>query len=183
MMLSWKLQLMLCVILNAEVDRDYSLDSDYILSVGISMLWNFNNKGGHEHDLKRGHQMVVGPQFDEFPEFHHLPQRLATVPWFGSSFQMVTAKSEYVLCARREDEDRFDGYLAAHKDLDDASEASRFEIEPRFHRNSVMITVGFQIGTPDSSPFFCTCFPGIFLQNMYRWMARNPGFLFEILQG
>ena len=33
--------------------------------------------------------------------------------------------------------------------------------------------VGLQIGTELSSPFFCTCFPRTFLQNMYRGLALN----------
>ena len=41
--------------------------------------------------------------------------------------------------------------------------------------------VRLQIGTAHSWPFFCTCFPGKSLQNMYRGMAGNVQFLSAIL--
>jgi len=94
---------------------------------------------GHEHGLRKAHQLTVGPEFDEFPEYYHMPKRYASLPWFGSYFQMITPRSHWVLYSTRDDGQDFDGLLGAHKNMSDDSKTSWFRIEPGFHRNSVMI--------------------------------------------
>ena len=79
---------------------------------------------------------MVGPEFDTFPEIHQLPTRMASLPPFGSSFQMVAATSGYVLCVETDD---VAPHLAARRESNASHKVCRFEIEPGFHRNSVMI--------------------------------------------
>lgn len=137
------------------------------------------NTDGHEHGLKKAHQIVVGPEFDDFPEFHHLPQRYATVPWFGSSFQIITPKSGYVLYSTTENEGEFYGSLMAHNDLNDESEETRFQIEPGFHRNSVVIKdfEGRKLGIDHVNSSFTEM--GITLQDTVTHIASYSWFVYS----
>eukprot|EP01084_Bolivina_argentea_P056264 103010_1 len=101
---------------------------------------------GHFRDVKKSHEIILDNEFDSFPEFYHLPERHANIPWFGSKFNIISANHKHILSTWSEDENNGHAYLSSDTLIENnlnknkpLSISSIWRIEPGFHKHSVVI--------------------------------------------
>eukprot|EP01083_Nonionella_stella_P182098 654225_1 len=115
----------------------------FILHLPLCLGLLDDNYNGHSDDIKKSYQIVLGQEFDSFPEFYHLPQRHANIPWFGSKFEIRSAKYQHKLATWSEHNENGHAYLCStttdRPNKHDSSMSSIWTIEPGFHKHSVVI--------------------------------------------